>query len=103
MREIKTPRQMLGSAMDWIEETGWRTMGEDKAIANQVYEAWVTETNAEWIATHHRDRDKLSEAMYAAFRHIRDDRAADSIYVILMLELELRARREGILRQERDN
>lgn len=41
MREIKTPRQMLGSAMDWIEETGWRTMGEDKAIANQVYEAWV--------------------------------------------------------------
>ena len=42
MREIKTPRQMLTKAMDWIEETGWRTMGEDKAIANQVYEAWVT-------------------------------------------------------------
>lgn len=103
MREIKTPRQMLSNAMDWIEETGWGTMGEDKAIANQIYEAWIAQTNTEWIKTQRRDRDKLSEAMYMAFRHIRDDRAADSIYVILMLELELRARREGMLRQERDN
>lgn len=103
MYETRTPRQLLTAALDWIEETGWPTALEDKAIANEKYEAWIAETNAEWIATQDRDRDKLSEAMYTAFRAIRDERAADSIYIILMMEFELRARREGMLRRGRDN
>ena len=99
----RTPRRLLDQALKWIQETGWPSRGEDIAIADRVYESWIAETNDEWIKTRSRDREKLSEAIDAAFRPVRDDRAADCIYVILMSELELRARREGILRQDRDH
>jgi len=103
MRAHRTPHELLDQALEWVRETGWPSRGEDTAIADRVYKSWIVQTNAEWTTTHSRDREKLSEAIEAAFRPIRDDRAADCIYVILMSELELRARRDGMLCQGRDH
>lgn len=97
------PRGLLKRSLDWVEETGWPTQAEDRAIADRVYQSWISATNAEWIATHYRDREKLSNALEAAFRPIREDRAADCLYALFMMLLEIRGRREGILQRNRNH
>ena len=103
MSTSRSPRERLEQALDWIEETGWPSVSEDTAIANQIYEKWIDETNAQWRATGHRDREKLSDALETAFRSIRDARASDCAYIMFMIELELRGLSDGIFRQGHDH
>ncbi len=97
------PRWLLKRSIDWIKETGWPTQAADCAIADSVYRTWIAATDADWVATHYRDRGKLSDALEAAFRPIRDDRAADCLYALFMMLLELRGRREGIVQRVRNH
>jgi len=101
MPQHRSPRELWRQSLHWVKETGWPTYAEDKAVADQVYTAWVIATNAEWLATSYRDRGKLSDALEAAFRPIRSDRAADCLYALFMVLLEIRGRREGILQRDR--
>ena len=103
MREPRKPHELWKRSLDWIEETGWPTQAEDRVIADRVYRSWINATDAEWIATHYRNRGKLSDALEAAFRLVRDDRAADCLYALFMVLLEIRGRREGILQQVRNH
>jgi hypothetical protein len=103
MAANRTPRDLWRRSLDWLKETGWKTHAEDSAIADDIWRRWVTETDAECISTHHRDRQKLSDALESAFRPIRDERAADALIVLFLMLLEIRGRREGVLQRNRDN
>lgn len=103
MTAHRTPRQLLRQALNWVEETGWLTYQEDTAIADRIFRAWIAHTDVEFVRTHQRDREMLSDALYSTFRAIRDDRAADCLYALFMVLLEIRGRREGILQRNRNH
>src|SRR5689334_11497852 len=103
MNSHRNPREMLRRAMEWAAETGWISMSRDRAIADGIYKKWVQETDSEWLLTQNRDRELLSDALYSAYRTIHPDPVADHIYVLVMVELEIRGRREGILSRNRDH
>ena len=80
---------------DWIARTGWPTRVDDEALADWLYGRWLRETHDQWVTSGLRDREPLGDALEAelARRHGEDD--ASHIFLLLLLFLECRSRREG--------
>lgn len=98
----KTGPQVFDRALAHISEHGWPDFGEDKAMANRLYEAWLVETTDTWESSGIRDSRPLYDTLLEALKHKYGNADGDARWCVLTILLELRARYEHQNRRRRE-
>ena len=103
MRESKQNRRANDSALqvafDWIHRTGWPTREADRAIAKRAYNQWLKGGNSGCAAAEQHDVEVLYGMLGKALSKFHPSDGVQYLQIILVLELVIRGRAAGVLKQ----
>lgn len=85
-----------GAALDWVRTNGWPSHEVDTALANRIYADWLEGIRQERQDLCSADRYILLERIFQEMTDRYGQTRGQNYAVLLMIELELSAREEGM-------
>lgn len=86
----------LDDAIDHIAHQGWPSHDLDVALANNRYSEWLAATSDVWVGSARRDRETLFDSILSDMCAYHGDSDGPYYSMLLMLMMEVRARRDNV-------
>lgn len=92
---------VLRIAIDWVRRTGWPTRAADRTIASRIYDQWLTASNADSTETQQHDVELLHDMLGSALSKLHTPEGVECLQIILVLELVIHGREDGVIKRHR--